>query len=104
MLFEDTPEHHANIRYQLVTASTATLLEAFTRKVKKACLLVIVFKRAGCYSDAKIAANEADVQKFLAEISAKRVEDYYVLPTPYGRENGIELYFKYLTIELASDK
>ena len=100
MLFGDVPENHQNIRYQLVTAAAATLLEASKKDVKKAVLLVIVFKKKGCYSEKKISVNADDIRRFLDEISAERMEDYYMLPTSYGQENNIELYFKYIEIDL----
>lgn len=100
MLFGDSPENHKSIRYQLVTASVATLLEATKKNVKKAMLMVIVFKKSGCYSEEKIAANNADIEKFLKDISAKENGEYYTIPTVYGKENNIELYFKHIEINL----
>lgn len=94
MLFGDAPENHKAIRYQLVTATVATLLEAKERNVKNAVLLVLVFKKEGCYSEQKIAANNADIDSFLNEISAVPCDKYYSIPTEYGKENGINLYFK----------
>lgn len=100
MLFGDSPENHKSIRYQLVTASVATLLEATKKNVKKAVLLIIVFKKNGCYSEAKINANNADIKRFLANISAEQINDYFIIPTAYGRENNIDLYFKHIEIDL----
>lgn len=100
MLFGDSPENHKDIRYQLATASVATLLEATKKNVKKAILMVIVFKKDGCYSEEKIAANNADIQRFLTDISAKQNSEYFVIPTAYGKENDIELYFKHIEIIL----
>ncbi|MBQ9784229.1 MAG: hypothetical protein IJW29_01890 [Clostridia bacterium] len=100
MLFGDVPENHKSIRYQLVTASVATLLEATKKNVKKAILMVIVFKKGGCYSEEKIAANNADIQRFLTDIAAKQNGEYFIIPTVYGKENNIELYFKHIEIEL----
>ncbi len=94
MLFGDAPENHKDIRYQLVTATAATLLEAKERNVKNAVLLVLVFKKAGCYSEQKIDANNADIDRFLNEISAVPCDKYYLIPTAYGKENSINLYFK----------
>ena len=84
----------------MVTATVATLLEATKKKVNKAVLLVIVFKKKGCYSEKKVNANIADINQFLEEISAKQTDDYYVVPTAYGRENYVDLYFKYISIDL----
>ena len=100
MLFGDGPENHKNVRYQLVTATTATLLEAKERKVKNAVLLVIVFKKKGCYSERRIAENKADIERFLLGIEAKKHGEYFEIPTAYGKENDISLYFKYIEIDL----
>ena len=100
MLWGDSPKNHPNTRYQLVTASTATLLEATKKNVKKAILIVIVFKKEGCYSKEKINSNKTDIQNFLIDISAKQNGEYFVIPTVYGKENNIELYFKYIEINL----
>ena len=93
MLFGDVPENHKDIRYQLVTATAATLLEAKERNVKNAVLLVLVFKKEGCYSEQKINANNADIDRFLNEISAVPCGKYYLIPTTYGKKNSINLYF-----------
>ena len=99
LLFGDIPENHKDIRYQLVTAATATLLEAKKRETEKALLLVIVFKSEKC-SEKKLRSNADDIQRFLDDISAKQTEDVYVIPTVYGQENNIEFYFKCIEINL----
>lgn len=96
MLFDDSPENHKNIRYQLITASTATLLEAKERGLSKALLLVLVFKKKGSYSDLKIERNNADIINFLIETKARSTNDYWQIPT----RTGIDLYFKKIEIEL----
>ena len=101
MIFGDVPENHKDIRYQLVTASAATLLEATKKNVNKAMLIVIVFKKDGCYSKEKVAANNADIQRFLTDIFATQRGEYYILPTAYGKENNIDLFFKHIEINLA---
>lgn len=100
MLFGDGPENHTKIRYQLITAASATLLEAKQRGTDKAMLLVIVFKKPGCYSEEKIARNNADIERFLTEVGAQKRDGHYFLPTPYGQENGIELFFAKIEIDL----
>jgi hypothetical protein len=100
MLFDDIPENHQNIRYQLVTATTATLLEAKERNVNTAILLVSVFKKEGCFSAQKIADNNADIQRFLSDIKAEKCGEYYVIPTAFGKENNIQLYFKKIEFTL----
>lgn len=102
MLFGDSPENHMPIRYQLVTAACATLLEAKKRELNKAVLMVIVFKKQGCYCEEKIVRNEKDIQAFLDHSGATKVGDgaYWIVPTVYGKQHGIDLYFSEITIEL----
>ena len=108
MLFGGKPEEYGNIRYQLVTASVATLLEAAKRNVKDAVLLVIVFKKPGYYiengvkklyySEKNIRRNNEDVDTFLNEIKASEQNGMYLIPTEYGKKTGINLYFKKIEI------
>jgi hypothetical protein len=100
MLFGDEPDNHKNIRYQLVTATTATLLEAKEHKVNNALILVLVFKKQGCFSEQKIASNNADIENFLLETSAVKCEKYYSIPTAFGKENNINLYFKKIEFDV----
>ena len=100
MLFGDEPENHKNIRYQLVTATAATLLEAKKHKVNNALVLVLVFKKQGCFSEQKIASNNADIENFLLETSAVKCEKYYSIPTVFGKENNINLYFKKIEFDV----
>ena len=100
MLYGDAPEKHADIRYQLVTAACATLLEAKMRGLHKAMLMVIIFKKPGCYSNKKIADNKKDMKLFLSHSNAIENTGCWTVPTVYGRENNIVLYFSEITIEL----
>ncbi len=108
MIFGDKPEAHGDIRYQLVTASVATLLEATKRNVKNAVLLIVVFKKPGYYfengfkktyySEKKIQNNNKDIEVFLKETKATEQNGMYWIPTAYGKETGINLYFKKIEI------
>lgn len=100
MIFGDTAENHSRIRYQLVTATAAMLLEAEEHHVQNAALLVIVFKKNGCFDENKIKRNHTDIDIFLEETSAVVRNDYFVIPTVFGQENGIDLFFKYIEISL----
>lgn len=100
MLYGDSPENHKNVRYQLVTASSACLLEAKDRKLNKAMLMVIVFKKSGCYRDEKIAQNDADINYFLSHSKAYQKGNYWLIPTAFGNDFGIELFFSKITVEL----
>lgn len=96
MLFDDEAEVHKELRYQLITASTATLLEAKERNLSKALLLVLVFKKEGSYSPAKIERNNADISNFLNETNAEPKDGYWEIPN----KTGIDLYFRKIEIEL----
>jgi len=96
MLFDDEAEVHSGLRYQLITASTATLLEAKERNLSKALLLVLVFKKEGSYSPTKIERNNADISKFLTETNAEQKDGCWKIPN----KTGIDLYFKKIEIEL----
>ncbi len=102
MIWGDAPENHADIRYQLLTATSAILLEANhpTHKVSKALFLVIVFKQPGMYEQEKLDANTRDLMAFLQSTSAVVEGNLYRIPTKYGEENGIDLYFKKIEIDL----
>ncbi len=102
MIWGNTPEHYADIRYQLLTASTAILLEASKpeHRVSKALFLVIVFKQPGKYEQEKIDANTKDIQTFLKSTNATLTGNLYHVPTKYGQEHGIDLYFKKIEINL----
>ena len=63
-------------------------------------MLLIVFKKPGCYTDEKIESNNVDIDNFLKDISARKNGDYYVLPTRYGEETGVQLFFKKIEINL----
>ena len=108
MIFGGKPEAHGNIRYQLITASVATLLEATKRNVKNAVLLVIVFKKPGYYiengvkktyyCEKNIQKNNEDIAVFLKETKAAEQNGMYLIPTSYGKEAGINLNFKKIEI------
>jgi hypothetical protein len=100
MLYGDSPENHKEIRYQLVTAASACLLEAKERKLNKTMLMVIVFKKSDCYSNDKITQNDTDIAYFLSHSKAYQKGNCWVIPTSYGNKFGIELLFSKITIEL----
>jgi hypothetical protein len=100
MLWGDVPEDHADIRYQLLTASGAILLEAAKHNVSKALFLVVVFKQLDKYQQDKLDANNRDIETFLRSTHAERENNLYRLSTEYGAKNGITLYFKKIEIDL----
>lgn len=100
MLFGNSPENHQGIRYQLLTASTATLLEAKESHADIAVLAVIVFKKSGYYSERKIEENNRDIEHFLNDTNAVQENGYFRIPTVYGDGNNIKFYFKKIEITL----
>jgi hypothetical protein len=100
MIWGDTPQAHPDIRYQLLTASGAILLEAAKHNVSKALFLVVVFKQLGEYQQDKLDANNRDIETFLRSTHAERENNLYRLSTEYGAKNGITLYFKKIEIDL----
>lgn len=84
LLFDDGVDNHKNLRYQLLTASAGVLLEAGDSK--KALLAIIVFKKAGCYSNIKIQENERDIYRFLIETKAIAKNGYWQINTNCGKE------------------
>lgn len=102
MIWGDEPANHGDIRYQLMTAVSAILLEATRpeRSVSKAVFLVIVFKKPGKYHPEKIRANDHDIRAFLNSTHAVEEGSLYRIPTKYGAEHGVDLYFKKIEIDL----
>ena len=84
LLFDDGIENHKNLRYQLLTASAGVLLEAGDSK--KALLAIIVFKKAGHYSNIKVQKNERDIYRFLIETNALPRNGYWQINTNCGKE------------------
>lgn len=93
----------SNIQYQLLTATSAILLEARERKLKKAMLIVIVFKKEGVddrgkpyYSSQKISNNEKAISQFLETIGYTQ-KSMNQLQT-HGAYADIELFYKKIEI------
>ena len=99
---EDDPIRHTDIRYQLLAASTACLLEAFRRRLKKAMLLILVFKKDGYYEQENINKNNADLDAFLRACDAVPKENGYLLQTTYGKNNGINLFVQKIEIAIST--
>ena len=100
IVFGDGVDNHPNTRYQLLTASAATLLEAKERGVKNAMFLILVFKKEGKYSQKRIDMNNADVENFLKETKAECRDGIWQIPTAFGKNNGVTLFFKKIEIEV----
>lgn len=93
-IFKDGFSEYGNLRYQLLTASVGTLLEAKERKVEKAVLLVLIFKTEGESDDEKLKGNSNDIAQFLKATNAKDEDGLKVIPN----NTDIKLYFKEIVI------
>ena len=88
---------YQKLRYQLLTASVGTILEAKKRECATAVLLVAVFKKNGHVSKEKLVANDEDIKAFLNATQAHLVEGengLYKIPN----KTNIALYFKKIVI------
>lgn len=104
LVFGDEVKKHLDLRYQLLTACGAVLLEAQERHSKSAMLLVLVFLKSGTdesgnkfYEEENRQRNNEDWERFLLQADAKEVSDgCYEIPT----KNGIHLYAQKIEIPL----
>lgn len=87
----------SNIRYQLLSASIGTLIEAKKRNYKKAIVLIILFS-SELTTEKHISMTKTDIQNF--KDSLKKLNDYFI--TPYAPD--IELSIEYLEIPLLDIK
>ena len=72
-IFTDGFKDYPKLRYQLLTASIGTILEAQNKNCKTAVLLVLVFKSNGKVTEEKVIANHKDVETFLSATDRKSV-------------------------------
>ena len=93
-LFEGGFKTYQTLRYQLLTASVGTLLEAEKRAVKTAVLLVLVFKTDGDVAEEKLQANHKDISDFLEATKAYPENNLMVIPN----NTDIKLYFKEIVL------
>lgn len=96
ILFQDGFKHYDNLRYQLLTASTGTILEAQKRGVKNAVFLVIVFKGINDTTAEKLENNNLDIQSFLEATNSIEYKNLKKIPN----NTDIDLYFGKIEIEL----
>ena len=89
-IFKGGFKDYQNLRYQLLTASVGTILEAQKKNCKTAVLIVLVFKSNGKVTEEKVTANHKDVEAFLNATKAYKENGLYVIPN----NTDIKLYFK----------
>ncbi len=98
-LFDGGFKQYHNLRYQLLTASVGTIIEAERRKDKHeesgvAVLLVLVFKTNGDITDKKMISNHNDIENFLEATKAYDENGFKVIPN----NTNIKLYFKEIVL------
>lgn len=96
MLFKDSFNQYADLRYQLLTASTGTILEAQNKGVNTAIFLVIIFSSKKNTTKAKLDNNDMDIQKFLTATNAVDYKNLKRIPN----NTGIDLYFGKIVIDI----
>ena len=93
-IFKGGIKDYQNLRYQLLTASVGTILEAQNKNCKTAVLIILVFKSNGKVTEEKVTANHKDVEAFLNATKAYEENGLYVVPNT----TDIKLYFKEMVI------
>lgn len=93
-IFKDGFKDYLNLRYQLLTASVGTILEAQNKNCKTAVLIVLVFKSNCKVTEEKVTANHKDVEAFLNATKVYKENGLYVVPNT----TDIKLYFQEIVI------
>ena len=93
-IFKGGFKDYQKLRYQLLTASVGTMLEAQNKKCKTAVLIVLVFKSNGKVTEENLAANHKDIEAFLGAANAYEESGFFVIPN----NTDIKLYFKEIVI------
>lgn len=93
-IFKDGFKDYRNLRYQLLTASVGTILEAENKNCKTAMMIVLVFKSNGNVDEEKINSNHKDIEAFLDATKAYEENGLYVIPN----NTDVKLYFKEIII------
>ena len=90
-------ERCSNIRYQLLSATAGTLIEADKRHIKKAVLLILLFKTP-VVSDDHVVSTRNDIESFVSLLTKNNNGSYYCK----NFKEDIELYVKYLVVDMHS--
>ena len=94
ILFKGGFRDYPSLRYQLLTASVGTILEAQNRGVNTAVLLVVVFKTNDNVKNENITDNHRDVLAFLKAANAYDEHGCAVIPN----NTDVKLYFKEIVL------
>ena len=85
-----------DIRYQLLTGVSATLLEAKAKNIQKALFLIITFKKEGSYNKEKLESNIKDMDIFINSLAKNKANNAY----KFKAYKDIELYIEYIEIDV----
>ena len=94
MLFQSGFKNYRDLRYQLLTAATGTLIEAQRLHVNTAVMIVLVFQSHGNVTQEKLDPNHKAVVDFLAATGAYDESGFKVIPN----HTNIKLYFKEIVV------
>lgn len=81
-----------DVRYQLLTATVGTLIEAKNLNASNAVLIIITFKKEGDYNPNKVQANIKDINDFVSSLGKTLGKGQYNIPG----YPGIDFYIKHI--------
>ena len=90
------PLDGGDIRYQLLTAMVGILLEAQRLHISKALLLIITFKKDGCYKEENINSNMEDINTFINSLERSRDGEKY----SFSSYPHVDLYIENIEIDV----
>lgn len=85
-----------DVRYQLLTATVGTLIEAKNLKASNAVLIIVTFKKVGNYNPKKVQTNIKDINDFVSSLGKTLGKGQYNLP---GYPD-IDFYIKHIEIDV----
>lgn len=107
LVFGDLANNHLDLRYQLLTACGAILLEALNRKIDNALFLVLEFRKRGLddfgkpyFTNENVARNNMDWKEFLIQTRASQTHEGYWRVLTHGQCHNINLYVHKAQIDI----
>ena len=94
LMFKGNFKKYGELRYQLLTASVGTILEAQKQGCDIAVLLVLVFKTNGNVTEEKLFKNHTDIEQFFEATNAYEENGFMVIPN----NTDVKLLFKEIVI------
>lgn len=96
-LFNDGPNNHSDIRYQLCSGSMGTLIEAVEKQKEVAIFLVISFLSKDGVKKELVNRNRKDIESFKRALISLGNDQY---ETPFSKKHNIKFFFKTIEIDL----